>query len=102
MQSAEPITSHKSTSPITSPLLKHDHGIIQAPACSVSGKGPSLRLNNFSGVLTKPIIYAVCGTHHKSTFKTCHFHDWPQQFTQCCLYSFVSTLILLPILVLIQ
>ncbi len=29
-------------------------GKIQAPACSVSGKGPSLRLNNFSVVLTKP------------------------------------------------
>ena len=29
-------------------------GKIQAPACSVSGKGPSLRLDDFSSVLTKP------------------------------------------------
>ena len=29
-------------------------GKTQAPACGVSGKGPTLRLNDFSRVLTKP------------------------------------------------
>ena len=57
-------------------------GKTQAPACIVSGRGPSLRFKQFFWCfnLTR-IIYAVCRTHHKSVSKKmCHFHDWPHDW----------------------
>ncbi len=50
-------------------------GKIQAPAYGVSGKGPSLCLNDFLGVLTKPALSKSARPITSLLQNMCHFHD---------------------------
>ncbi len=46
----------------------------------VSGKGPSLRLNDFSRVLTKPLnLSSLPDPSQVRSKNMCHLHDYPQQ-----------------------